>query len=292
MANGTAIANQRERDYERIEKILLYLESHTREKPSLEQLAKIAGLSPFHFQRLFKRWVGISPKQFLDMLTMKQAKQLLEDSRPLLETSLELGLSGPSRLHDLFLRIEAMTPGEYKKQGEGLTIGYGFFPSPFGETLIAFTAKGICELSFLDPSRSKGALQALKKRWPLATFEENSPRSRALGKILFERVRDTTERSLSLLLKGTEFQLKVWQALLRIPEGTAISYEELAKRVNSPQGHRAVAGAVAKNPIAYLIPCHRVIRKMGDWGGYRWGLARKKALLGWEVAQKNRRVFK
>jgi AraC family transcriptional regulator of adaptative response/methylated-DNA-[protein]-cysteine methyltransferase len=266
------------RDYHRIEKILHYLESHAQEKPTLVHLAKVAGLSPFHFQRLFKRWVGLSPKQFLDLLTLRQAKKLLEESKPLLEASLALGLSEPSRLHDLFVKVEAMTPGEYKLEGKGIRIGYGFFSSPFGECFIAFTEKGVCELSFINPSRPQASVKGLKKRWPQALIQKNPSQARRYAKTLFDRKALRKKRPLPLLLKGTDFQLKVWQALLCVPEGAAISYEGLAKGIQSPEAHRAVASAVAKNPIAYLIPCHRVIRKMGDWGTD--GTRAKKSPLG------------
>jgi AraC family transcriptional regulator of adaptative response/methylated-DNA-[protein]-cysteine methyltransferase len=270
-------------DYDRVEKTIRYLSQHFSENPSLEQLAGQAGLSPFHFQRLFQRWAGVSPKQFAKYLSVQAAKQKLAGSKNILSAAFDAGLSSPGRLHDLLVSVEAMTPGEYKKQAKGLVIEYGIFESPFGNGMLAFTSRGLCALSFLKGRESAAALKDLKKRWPGAVFRENPQRAARTGKLLFSK--RSKKEKLRLILRGTPFQLKVWEALLRIPEKALVSYGTLARAVGAPKASRAVGSAVGQNPIAYLIPCHRVIRETGVLGDYRWGAARKKAILGWENAQ-------
>jgi AraC family transcriptional regulator, regulatory protein of adaptative response / methylated-DNA-[protein]-cysteine methyltransferase len=270
-------------DYRRIAKVLDYLEAHAREKPSFDRLARLVNLSSFHFHRLFKRWVGLSPKQFLDSLTLERAKALLERSRPVLDVSLDVGLSGPGRLHDLFVKVEAMTPGEYKRQGCALEIAYGFHQTPFGECLIAMTSRGVCGLSFVDASARKEQVENLRRRWPLAVLKNDPAKTGSFLTRVFGSKSSRKKNQLSVFLKGTPFQLKVWEALLHIPPGTAVSYEDIARWIHSPKAWRAVASAVGENPIAYVIPCHRVVRKLGHWGGYRWGLSRKKAMRAWEA---------
>lgn len=276
---------QSSQDYRTVEAAIEYLEEHYTQQPNLKALADSVHLSEYHFQRMFTRWVGISPKRFLQYLTKERAKALLEESESVLETAYEAGLSSPGRLHDLFVTCEAVTPGDYKAQGEDLEIVYGFHPTPFGDCLLAATDKGICDLIFVRGEDRQQALGALKKRWVKANLVEDSGRTRPLVAQIFTWLSGGEAGPLSVHLRGTNFQIKVWEALMRIPSGTVVSYEDVALSIGMPKAARAVSNAVARNPIPVIIPCHRVIRKMGAFGGYRWGVARKKALLGWEAAQ-------
>jgi AraC family transcriptional regulator of adaptative response/methylated-DNA-[protein]-cysteine methyltransferase len=271
-------------DYTRVEQAIRFLDANTQRQPELREIAESVGLSEFHFQKLFTRWVGISPKRFLQFLTKENAKRLLEDSTNLLDAAYEVGLSGPGRLHDLFITCEAVTPGEYKARGEGLTIRYGFHPSPFGECLLATTPRGICSLAFVEKRDRRAALDELRRQWSKAVLVEDPLVTRPLVRRIFNRDASSLQSSLALLLRGTNFQIKVWEALLRIPPGRVVTYEDIAAFLGKPTASRAVGGAVASNPIPVLIPCHRVIRKVGEFGNYRYGPARKKALLGWEMA--------
>lgn len=267
-------------DYERIEKAIHYIEEHYRRQPELGEIAASAGLSEYHFQRIFTRWAGISPKRFLQFLTKENAKDLLRRSS-VLNATYSVGLSSPGRLHDLFVSTEAVTPGEYKTAGEGLTIHYGFHPTPFGEALIGLTERGICHLTFVQASHET-ALLDLHSRWNRANLQADTSATEAMLAPIFTLSERPTP--ISLFLSGTNFQLKVWEALLNVPRGSLTTYEQIAAQIGQPGAARAVGTAVGHNPIAYLIPCHRVIRKMGEFGNYRWGTARKKALLGWESA--------
>jgi AraC family transcriptional regulator of adaptative response/methylated-DNA-[protein]-cysteine methyltransferase len=271
-------------DYERIERAIRYLEENYKRQPSLKELAQSTDLSEFHFQRLFRRWAGISPKRFLQYLTAGHAVRMLRASRSNLEAAYEAGLSGGGRLHDLFINLHAVTPGELKRAGAGLTIQYGFHPSPFGECLIGMTMRGVCHLGFVSPEDRCAALAELAAEWPQAQFEEAPRMTAPLIRQLFARINGNSP-SIDLHVRGTNFQIKVWEALLRIPPGGVVSYEDLARHIHAPRAVRAVANAVAHNPVAWLIPCHRVIRKSGILGGYRWGETRKKVLLAWEAAQ-------
>jgi len=271
-------------DYERIERAIRYLEENYRQQPNLKALARGAGLSEFHFQRLFRRWAGVSPKRFVQYLTASHAARLLRASRTNLEAAYDAGLSGGGRLHDLLVNFHAVTPGELKCAGAGLTIHYGFHPSPFGECLIAMTTRGVCHLEFVSPEDRRAAFTELTAEWPRAQFEE-APRTTApIARRLFTRVNGDSP-NIDLHVHGTNFQIKVWEALLRIPPGDVVSYEKIAKHIRAPRAVRAVANAVAHNPVAWLVPCHRAIRKSGALGGYRWGETRKKALLAWEAAR-------
>jgi len=272
-------------DYSRIERAILFLEENYHRQPELREVAKSVHLSEFHFQRLFRRWAGISPKRFIQFLTLEHAKKLLEGSHNLLDATYDAGLSSPGRLHDLFVNIEAMTPGEFKAKGAGLSIRYGFHPCPFGECLLAVTERGICGLGFMDPGGRAQILRDFKSRWPEAHWEEDARLTLPFISRIFGGEKRNGSRPLTLLLHGTNFQIKVWEALLRIPPGSVIPYEDLAVSVCNSRAARAVGGAVGKNPIAFLIPCHRVIRKAGGIGGYHWGSARKKAMLIWEAAR-------
>ncbi len=272
--------SQLSEDYRRIEQAIRYLEANAGSQPNLDEVAAHVGLSEFHFQRLFTRWAGISPKRFLQFLTKENAKQLLS-RHSVLDATYEAGLSSPGRLHDLFVECEAVTPGEYRSRGRGMTIVYGFHPTPFGECLLALTSRGICGLAFTDGDR-KAALVQFEHDWANAALEEDPVRTAAVVEQIFSPRPGTR---LSLHLRGTNFQIKVWEALLRLPAGQVTSYETLAGAVGSQQAARAVGSALAHNPVAYLIPCHRVLQKSGGFGEYRYGPARKKAILTWESAR-------
>lgn len=268
-------------DYTRIERAIRFLEAHVREQPDLDTVAAAAGLSRHHFQRLFRRWAGISPKRFVQFLTAGHARELLARRRSALDTALATGLSGGGRLHDLMVNVYAATPGELRHGGAGLTIRYGFAPTPFGECLIARTARGICHLAFVADGR-RAARDELIARWPQARFTRATDTA-ALARRLFAPDR-RDGRPLALHLHGTNFQIRVWEALVAIPAGAAVCYQDLAAAIGAPAATRAVASAVAANPVAILIPCHRVIRKTGAFGDYHWGATRKRALLAWEAA--------
>ena len=272
-------------DYSRVAQAIHYLECHATGQPNLAELAEHVGLSEFHFQRLFHRWAGVTPKDFLQCLTLNRAKALLAESRSLLDTSHEVGLSGTSRLHDLFLNVEAMTPGAFKRAGAGLAIHWGVHETPFGEALLAVTDRGLCGLSFLGDESRAESVGVLQGRWPEAVLTEDSLRTEPIAAEVRARMLGAARQPLSLVLKGSPFQVKLWQALLAIPEGGVSSYQGLASLIDSPRASRAVGTALAMNPIGYLIPCHRVIRATRALGEYRWGRIRKQALLGVEGAR-------
>jgi AraC family transcriptional regulator of adaptative response/methylated-DNA-[protein]-cysteine methyltransferase len=269
-------------DYQRIAAALAYLRAHFLEQPSLEELAERAHWSPFHFQRKFQEWAGVSPKKFVQYLSVGYAKQLLQNHASVTEAALETGLSGTGRLHDLFVKLEAMTPGEYRHGGRHLAISYSFGTSPFGYYLVASTAKGICKLSFADDEAA--ALAELRQEWPNASLLATQAAAHEQVARFFERKFTAADR-LHLHLKGTPFQLKIWESLLRIPEGQLRTYAQLATAADNGAAVRAAGTAIGANPVGYLIPCHRVIRQTGDLGQYRWGTPRKAALLGWECAR-------
>jgi AraC family transcriptional regulator of adaptative response/methylated-DNA-[protein]-cysteine methyltransferase len=268
-------------DYLRIEQAILYLDNHITDQPSLEEVAASIGLSEFHFQRLFTRWAGISPKRFLQFLTKESAKELLNKSENLLDTTHQLGLSSLGRLHDLFVNAEAVSPGEYKSRGLGLTIRYGLHPTPFGKCLIGVTERGICHLSFVQASEGD-AIDGLVLDWNQAKMIEDHKSTSPLVEPIFD-LSQRGKSELRLHLRGTNFQIKVWEALLNIPAGAVTTYEGIASSIGNPNALRAVGTAVGHNPIAVLIPCHRVIRKVGEFGNYRYGTPRKKALLAREM---------
>ena len=270
-------------DYLRVEQAIQYLENHYTDQPSLAEVASSIGLSEYHFQRLFTRWAGISPKRFLQFVTKESAKELLDHSENLLDTTYEVGLSSLGRLHDLFVTTEAVSPGEYKSRGAGLTIRYGLHPTPFGECLIGVTERGICHLGFVQTGEGD-AIDALVAEWAQARMIEDHRATAPLVEPVFDLAR-RSGKPLQLHLRGTNFQVKVWEALLRIPPGSVTTYEQVAMQIGKPSSLRAVGSAVGHNPVAVLIPCHRVIRKTGEFGIYRYGLARKRALLAWEAAQ-------
>lgn len=264
-------------DYLRIEQAILFLEENAQRQPELEEVANSVGLSEFHFQRLFTRWAGISPKRFLKFVTRENAKDLLDRSENLLDTTYQVGLSSLGRLHDLFVTTDAITPGEYKSRGAGLTIRYGLHRTPFGECLIGITERGICQLSFVQAGEAD-ALDTMVAYWREARMIEDYRATAPLIEPIFDLSRRNGQ-ALQVHLRGTNFQVKVWEALMRIPPGSVSTYEKVAGQIGSPNAARAVGNAVANNPIAVLIPCHRVIRKLGEFGSYRYGAARKIALL-------------
>jgi len=270
-------------DYQRIATAITYLQTHFRDQPALDEIAAHVSVSPFHFQRMFTAWAGVSPKKFSQYLSLDYAKGLLRENASLLEAALETGLSGTGRLHDLFVGIEAMTPGEYKNGGAGLAVDYSFAPSPFGEVLVASTDKGICHMAFVEDRAA--ALSALAAHFPAAGLRARTTAAHQTVRRVFAGVADDLP-AIKLHLRGTEFQLKVWEALLRIPQGCLATYGGLARQVGRPAAARAVGTAIGANPVAYLIPCHRVIQGSGHIGGYMWGPSRKAALIGWEAAQR------
>jgi AraC family transcriptional regulator of adaptative response/methylated-DNA-[protein]-cysteine methyltransferase len=273
-------------DFSRVAEAIRYLCSEAREQPGLAALAARAGLSEFHFQRLFQRWAGVSPKRFLQYLTLENAKGLLRESRSLLETSLEVGLSSPSRLHDLFVTIEHMTPGQFKDQAQGLTLTWAVLATPLGPALMAALDGRLCALSFLETPDSGPALLELRERWPGARLQADPAALEPVRQALESRLRGAEpSQPLALLLKGTDFQLKVWEALLRIPDGRVLAYGDLARGMGAPAAHRAVGTAIGQNPVGVLIPCHRVIQASGALGSYHWGPRRKQVLLALERAR-------
>lgn len=270
---------QAARDYARIEAAIRYLDNHHEDQPDLATVAAEVGLSPFHFQRLFQRWAGVSPKRFLQFLTVEHARRLLAADAPVLDVALDVGLSGPSRLHDLFVACEAMTPGEARRGGAGIEIAYGLHPSPFGDCLIGVTARGIAALSFVLADGPDAAIARLAERWPGAALRHDQGATAEPARRVFEG------GEVALHLRGTNFQVKVWEALLRIPAGHAVAYEDVARAIGKPGAMRAVGRAAGANPVAFLVPCHRVIRKTGPFSGYAWGPERKRAILAWESAR-------
>jgi len=271
-------------DYQRVERAIAFLAGRYREQPDLAAAARAAHLSEFHFQKVFTRWAGISPKRFVQFLTVEHAKRRLAESQPVLDAAFDAGLSGPGRLHDLFVSAEAVTPGEFKSRGAGIHIDHGVHPTRFGQCLLGVTKRGVCWLSFVEKGSEAAAVAELRTHWSGATFAKHPAATAPIAAHVF---RDLGGHSaaLSLLVMGTNFQLKVWQALLRIPPGAVVTYETLGRRLGAGNASRAVGNAVANNSIGLLIPCHRVIRKSGLVTGYRWGAARKQAILGWEAAR-------
>jgi AraC family transcriptional regulator of adaptative response/methylated-DNA-[protein]-cysteine methyltransferase len=279
--------DENDANWRRMGRAISYLSAHYLDQPSLEDAASAVNLSPFHFQRLFTRYVGVSPKNFVGHLTLDHAKTDLVQGKSLLETSLDAGLSGPSRLHDLCLKIEAMTPGDYAKGGAGVEIDYGFHPSPFGIALVLATAKGVCGLAFGNEGEEKRIFADMRARWPKASYREGRERTARIAAQIFTDENPAAEVSLHLI--GTPWQVKVWQALLAIPQGRISTYGAIAGRVGSENAARAVGTAVGRNPISWLIPCHRVLASDGSLHGYHWGLERKRAMLALEAASQSER---
>lgn len=269
-------------DYERIASAMAYLVDRASAQPSLEEIAAHVHLSPYHFQRMFCRWAGTTPKRFLQVLTLERSKELLDESRSLLEVSHELGLSGSSRLHDHFVQLEAVTPGEYKNRGKQVQIEYGVHATPLGPMFVAVTPRGVCRAEFMDFNSMDELLDHLHNAWPLSSIRESLASTRHVIDAFFGSDKTAKHGPLSIHVKGTNFQIAVWRALLKIPPGAVASYAQVAEALGAPKAARAVGNAIGANPVALLIPCHRVIQQSGALGGYRWGPAKKLMVQTWE----------
>lgn len=280
-----ALPDEAHADYERVRRIIAYISERWREQPSLEAIADHVGLSTTHVHHLFRRWAGLSPKAFLQALTLDNAKALLTDSASILDATYEVGLSGPARLHDLFVTHEAMTPGDYKTGGAGLIMRYGFHPSPFGEAILIVTERGLAGLGFVDDGDRGAALADMTRRWPKASYIEDDAAVAPLARRIFNPTQWQEEQPLRVVLIGTDFEVRVWQTLLRIPRDRATTYSDIARHIGKPSACRAVGAAVGKNPISFVVPCHRVLGRSGALTGYHWGLTRKQAILGWEAGR-------
>ncbi len=270
-------------DYTTVRRVIEMITEDYRDQPGLEAIAGQLGQSPTQLQKTFTRWAGLSPKAFLQAVTLDHAKRLLrQEELPLLETSFEVGLSGPGRLHDLFVTHEAMSPGEWKARGAGLTIRYGFHPSPFGRALVMITDRGLAGLAFTDEPDGLDAFEDMSSRWPNASYVEDSEATAPYAGRIFDPKRWDPKEPLRIVLIGSDFQVRVWEALLRIPMGCAVTYSSIAETLGQPTASRAVGAAVGRNPISFVVPCHRALGKSGALTGYHWGLTRKRAMLGWE----------
>lgn len=274
----------RDRDFHRVASAIDFIATHVREQPSLERMAASAGLSPYHFARLFRRWAGISPKQYLQRLSLDAAKMSLARDSSVLEAALDAGLSGPGRLHDLFITVEAVTPGEFKARGRGLVFRHGTAATPFGNALAVSTGRGIAFLGFRNEDGSIPGWDEFRRSWPEAKWQQDDDEAQMLAETIWG-LSPRGDRRLTLWVHGSNFQVQVWQALLRCAAHTTVSYAEIAREIGRPSAARAVGTAVGSNPVAYLIPCHHVLRASGAIGGYRWGAGRKRAMLAWEATR-------
>jgi AraC family transcriptional regulator, regulatory protein of adaptative response / methylated-DNA-[protein]-cysteine methyltransferase len=272
-------------DYDIVRRAIAFVSEHWRAQPEIDVIAAAAGVSGSDLHHLFRRWAGITPKAFLQALTLEHARRLLRDSASVLDATFEVGLSGPGRLHDLFVTHEAMSPGEWKSGGAGLTMSYGFHPSPFGTALAMATQRGLAGLAFADPGEEQAALADMKSRWPKANVVEDRAGTASLVRRIFDTGLWRAERPLRVVLIGTDFEVRVWETLLRIPMGRAMTYSDVAAKIGATKAARAVGAAVGKNPLSFVVPCHRVLGKSGDITGYHWGLTRKRAMLGWEAGR-------
>jgi AraC family transcriptional regulator, regulatory protein of adaptative response / methylated-DNA-[protein]-cysteine methyltransferase len=272
-------------DYEIVKRAIAYTTENYRAQPEVEAIAHAAGTDSRRLNELFRRWCGLSPNVFLQSVTLDHARKILRDSPNILDASYELGLSGPGRLHDLFVTHESMSPGEWKTGGSGLTVYYGFHPSPFGSALIMATERGLCGLAFADSGGERAALDDMCGRWPNARYAEDSARTVGYAQRIFDSEQWKADTPLRVVLIGTDFEVRVWETLLRIPLGRATTYSDIARKIEKPKASRAIGAAVGKNPISFVVPCHRVVGKGGAFTGYHWGLTRKRAMLGWEAAR-------
>ena len=270
-------------DYAVVRRAIAHIRGHWQAQPEIETIAEAAGVTATELHHLFRRWAGITPKAFLQALTLDHARRLLRESASVLDASYEVGLSGPGRLHDLFVTHEAMSPGEWKSGGEGLSVAYGFHPSPFGSALVMTTERGLAGLAFADPGEEDAALDDMRGRWPKARYGEDKASTGAIARRIFDPTLWRPERPLRVVLIGTDFEVRVWETLLGIPMGRATTYSAIATKLGKPTASRAVGAAVGKNPVSFVVPCHRVIGKSGELTGYHWGLTRKRAMLGWEA---------
>jgi AraC family transcriptional regulator of adaptative response/methylated-DNA-[protein]-cysteine methyltransferase len=272
-------------DYDVVRRAIAHIRGNWRSQPEIESIADAAGVTPTDLHHLFRRWCGLTPKAFLQALTLNRARELLRSSASVLETSYEVGLSGPGRLHDLFVTHEAMSPGEWKAGGEGLTISYGFHPCPFGMALVMITPRGLAGLALADAGKERAALKDMRARWPKARYVEDFAATAATARRIFDPALWRPEQPLRVVLIGTDFEVRVWEKLLTIPMGRLDTYSGIAAKLGEPKAARAVGAAVGKNPICFVVPCHRVVGKNGDLTGYHWGLTRKRAMLGWEAGK-------
>jgi AraC family transcriptional regulator, regulatory protein of adaptative response / methylated-DNA-[protein]-cysteine methyltransferase len=272
-------------DYAVVRRAIAFVCEHWRAQPEIDAIAAAAGVSASELHHLFRRWAAITPKAFLQALTLEHARRLLRDSASVLEAAFEVGLSGPGRLHDLFVTHEAMSPGEWKSGGAGLTMSYGFHPSPFGTALVMTTPRGLAGLAFADPGEEEAALAHMKGRWLKADIVEDRPRTAELARRIFDTALWRADQPLRVVLIGTDFEIRVWETLLKIPMGRAMTYSDIATKVGAINAARAVGAAVGKNPLSFVVPCHRVLGKDGALTGYHWGLTRKRAMLGWEAGR-------
>jgi AraC family transcriptional regulator of adaptative response/methylated-DNA-[protein]-cysteine methyltransferase len=272
-------------DYDIVRRAIGHIREHWRSQPEIDAIAEAAGVTPTELHHLFRRWAGLTPKAFLQAITLDAARTVLRTSASVLDAAYEVGLSGPGRLHDLFVTHEAMSPGEWKSGGQGLTIRYGFHPSPFGIALVMGSERGLAGLAFADAGEEKAALADMRQRWPNASYVEDSAGTAALARRIFDPKRWRAEEPLRVVLIGTDWEVRVWETLLRIPMGRLTSYSSIASKLCAPKAARAVGAAVGKNPISFVVPCHRVIGRSGALTGYHWGITRKHAMLGWEAGR-------
>lgn len=270
-------------DYDMVRRAIEFISESWRDQPSLDRIAAEVGMQPLSLQRLFTRWAGLTPKGFLQAVTLDHARTLLDDSASILDTTYEVGLSGPGRLHDLFVTHDAMTPGDYKARGEGTVMRWGFHPSPFGQALIIVTERGLAGLAFADAGGEEAVLADMKSRWPRATYVEDAPVTGQFVSRIFDPATWRSDQPLRITMIGSDFELRVWDTLLKLPLGRATTYSDIANHIGRPGAARAVGAAVGKNPISFVVPCHRVLGKGGGLCGYHWGLTRKRAIIGWEA---------
>jgi len=273
------------RDYDSVRRAIAFISERWRDQPGIEQVADAAGVTPDELHHLFRRWAGLTPKAFMQALTLDHAKALLRGSASVLDAALDSGLSGPGRLHDLFVTHEAMSPGEWKNGGAGTTLRFGFHASPFGTAIVIASERGLAGLAFADPSEEQAALADMKRRWPRATYVEDHAGTAALARRIFDPKLWRPEQPLRVTLIGTDFEVRVWETLLKIPMGRAVSYSDIANKIRAPKASRAVGAAVGKNPVSFVVPCHRALGKSGALTGYHWGITRKQAMIGWEAGQ-------
>ena len=273
------------RDYDSVRRAIAFISEHWRTQPTIEAMADAAAVTPDELHHLFRRWAGLTPKAFMQALTLDHAKNLLRDSASVLDAALDSGLSGPGRLHDLFVTHEAMSPGEWKTGGGGMTLRYGFHPSPFGTAIVIATDRGLAGLAFADHGDEQTAFADMKRRWPNATYVEDTDGTTALAQRVFDTRLWRADQPLRVVLIGTDFEVRVWETLLKVPMGPAVSYSDIACKINSPKASRAVGAAVGRNPVSFVVPCHRALGKSGALTGYHWGITRKQAMLGWEAGQ-------
>jgi AraC family transcriptional regulator of adaptative response/methylated-DNA-[protein]-cysteine methyltransferase len=273
------------RDYDSVRRAIAFISEHWRNQPTIEAMADAASVTPDELHHLFRRWAGITPKGFMQALTLDHAKGLLRGSASVLDAALDSGLSGPGRLHDLFITHEAMSPGEWKNGGAGMTLHYGFHPSPFGVAIVMTTPRGLAGLAFADGGEEQAALADMTSRWPNATYVEDYLATAPVAQRIFDAKLWRADQPLRVVLIGTDFEVRVWETLLKIPMGRAVSYSDIASKINAPKASRAVGSAVGKNPVSFVVPCHRALGKDGKLTGYHWGITRKQAMLGWEAGK-------